>query len=271
MADPIDEIVNFPPRTDAGYKPKLDLFFNNQLQLFVAQLNAVAVAFNNNATNSTSTSPVLISVANGKVFNVGAGKSYLPGMWVIAANSTTNYIIGIVSSYSGSTLTVDAKSIGGSGTLSSWNISLCPPQLNIPGDHEVVLNTGAGNGTTNTLIRRYVNVQRNVGTAISYADSATLGASFTINTDGVYAISRTEVFNSTNTRFGITKDGTVATAIDLVAASERLAIGQLTATPSPMTINWTGRLVAGDVIRPHDGPANTSVSAQCRFSIVRVA
>lgn len=271
MADPIDEIVNFPPRTDAGYKPKLDLFFNNQLQLFVAQLNAVAVAFNNNATNSTSTSSVLISVANGKVFNVGAGKSYLPGMWVIAANSTTNYIIGIVSSYSGSTLTVDAKSIGGSGTLASWNISLCPPQLNIPGDHEVVLNTGAGNGTTNTLIRRYVNVQRNVGTAISYADSATLGASFTINTDGIYAINRTEVFNSVSARFGISENGTVAASIESVAASERLAIGNVAGTSSPTMINWTGRLASGDVIRPHDSAPSTSISAQCRFSIVRLA
>lgn len=271
MADPIDEIVNFPPRTDAGYKAKLDLFFNAQLQLFVSQLNAVALAFNNNSTNSTSTSSVLISVATGKVFNVGAGKSYLPGMWVIAANSTTNYIIGMVSSYSGSTLTVDAKSIGGTGTLSSWNISLCPPQLNLPGDHEVVLNTGAANGTTNTLIRRYANVQRNVGTSISYADSATLGASFTINSDGIYSINRTEIYNSVVARFGISENGTVATSIESVAASERLAIGTVSGTSSPTVISWTGRLASGDVIRPHDSISSAPISAACRFSIVRLA
>ena len=52
----------------------------------------------------------------------------------------------------------------------------------------VRLNTSNGYGSTNTVIKRYTNVVTNQGVDITYADSATLGASFTINTAGVYAI-----------------------------------------------------------------------------------
>lgn len=45
-----------------------------------------------------------------------------------------------------------------------------------------------GQGSTNTEIFRFTNIETNVGGDITYADSATLGASFTINTAGVYAL-----------------------------------------------------------------------------------
>jgi hypothetical protein len=59
---------------------------------------------------------------------------------------------------------------------------------------EVRLNTVNGFGSTNTMIRRFTNTTINTGTDITYADSATLGATFTINTAGVYAISYSDSF-----------------------------------------------------------------------------
>lgn len=53
---------------------------------------------------------------------------------------------------------------------------------------EVRVRTFNGRGAVNTEIFRFTNVDTNVGTAISYADSTNNGGSFTINTAGVYAL-----------------------------------------------------------------------------------
>lgn len=51
---------------------------------------------------------------------------------------------------------------------------------------EVWLSTWTGTGSTNTNIGRYSTIDRNFGTDITLTQSATLGDSFTVNTDGVY-------------------------------------------------------------------------------------
>jgi hypothetical protein len=63
-----------------------------------------------------------------------------------------------------------------------------PPCL----ESEVMVDTGNGFGSGNTKVRRFANVDINVGSDITYADSATDGASFTINTNGIYTISYTD-------------------------------------------------------------------------------
>jgi hypothetical protein len=59
-------------------------------------------------------------------------------------------------------------------------------------ESEVMVDTGNGFGSTNTKYRRFANIDVNVGSDITYADSSTDGASFTINHDGLYAISYTD-------------------------------------------------------------------------------
>ena len=59
-------------------------------------------------------------------------------------------------------------------------------------DAEVIVQGGNGFGSTNTIVRRFSNVVVNIGSAITYADDLTYGASFLINTPGVYAITYTE-------------------------------------------------------------------------------
>jgi hypothetical protein len=67
--------------------------------------------------------------------------AYLPGDRVRISFSSSNYEEGVVSAYSGVTLTVNIDRVIGSGTYSTWNIG-------IAGDVGPTGPTGSGGGTT---------------------------------------------------------------------------------------------------------------------------
>ena len=118
---------------------------------------------------------------------------------------------------------------------------------NSVGDHEVTVHTGNGYGSTNSRIRRFTTALVNTGTAITYADSATLGATFTINENGIYAMTLQEVGAST-TRMGLSRNSTqLSTSIVSIAVAERLAFSE--ALNPYESLSHTRRLTAGDVIR----------------------
>lgn len=135
----------------------------------------------------------------------------------------------------------------------------------------VRLNTANGYGSTNTKIRRFTNTVTNQGSDITYADSATLGSSFTINTTGVYSISYSEV-GSAGMYAGLSLNTTVpTTSVQSIPVAEVLSIGNPGAN-APQTIPWTGLLVVGSIIRPHtDGTAAGTPASGSQFTIVRVA
>ena len=134
----------------------------------------------------------------------------------------------------------------------------------------VRVNTSNGYGSTNTKIRRFTNVVTNIGTDITYADSATLGGSFTINTSGIYSISYTD-----------SSTGTLELALTVNDPSP--TVGPSSVTPANILSGsdagsanywalavWTGYLNAGDVIRAHtDGAA--AGSRVSLFTIAKVA
>lgn len=114
------------------------------------------------------------------------------------------------------------------------------------------LDTVNGHGSTNTVIQRFVNVTQSVGSAVTYADSATLGASFTINVTGYYAIGYAGCY-STATYNGISLNSAqLTTGIVSIAAADRLSMNISATLDNPVPSYWTGPLTAGDVIRPHD-------------------
>jgi hypothetical protein len=151
-ADP----ANFPTRADA---------FLAALPTFGSQLNAAATnAFNNaveadqdasaadshriaaaasanaaaasaltavNAPGSQGTSTSSHNISTGsKTFTTQSGKSWIGGQWVLISNSASaaNYMVGYITAYSGTSLTVDVQSTAGSGTgVTTWNISLAAP------------------------------------------------------------------------------------------------------------------------------------------------
>lgn len=74
---------------------------------------------------ATSTTSLLIAAAS-KSFTTQAGLAYTVGARVRASSAadTSNYMEGLVTSYSGTTLVVNVTRVGGSGTLNDWNINL---------------------------------------------------------------------------------------------------------------------------------------------------
>lgn len=197
----ITQIGAFPLRNDPAFKAYLDTYFSTILPNFSAELDEVATAFNNNTLSATSNSPHSINLTAGKVFSVAAGLSFLKGMWVVAVSTVTtdtnNYMVCMVQNYTGTSLTLDPKSIAGAvGPYASWRIVIVPPGQSAVTKSEVRLDTGAGYGTTNTFIRNFGTIGLNTGTALTPATSATLGASITVNVTGVYAITYQEVSNS---------------------------------------------------------------------------
>lgn len=74
---------------------------------------------------ATSTSSVEIGTGS-KTFTVQSGRGYSAGQLVRVSNSSSNYIEGTVTSYSGTTLIINvpAGRAIGSGTYTSWNVNI---------------------------------------------------------------------------------------------------------------------------------------------------
>lgn len=113
---------------------------------------ASAVTAANAAAGLVSTSTTSVTIGTGsKVFTTQASKQYTAGAWVVITGvSPSDYMLGQVTTYSGTTLTVDVTYTSGSGTFSSWNISLSGPQ-GIQGI-QGIQGTAGFNGTPDFLL-----------------------------------------------------------------------------------------------------------------------
>lgn len=136
----------------------------------------------------------------------------------------------------------------------------------------VRLNTSNGYGSTNTVIRRFTNVAVNTGSDITYADSSTLGATFTINTAGVYAVSYADQFSSASS-IGLSLNSTqLTTSIAGITAADKLSEMDSAGINYSVACSWAGYLSAGSVVRAHtqgvSSGANTGIG---KFTIVRIA
>lgn len=161
---------------------------------------------------------------------------------------------------------VNALSVAADGT-----ITLLKVPLNAAVQSMVRLNTANGNGSTNTKIRRFTNVVTNQGSDITYADSATLGATFTINTNGVYAINYTDSF-TTGEFLGVSLNSSqLSTVIYSITVGDVLAITATAGANDPYSCSWTGYLAAGGIVRAHIGGGTTGIASRGQFTITRVA
>ena len=90
---------------------------------------------------ATSTTSLAIGTGS-KAFTTQSGLAYSVGARVRASSAadTSNYMEGLVTSYSGTTLTVNVTRTSGSGTLADWNI-------NLAGDVGATGATGAAGST----------------------------------------------------------------------------------------------------------------------------
>ena len=140
------------------------------------------------------------------------------------------------------------KFVTTNGTVASWATVTA-------GDNEVYVNYGNGLGSVNTYVRRFTTTVRNVGTAITYADSATLGASFTINETGLYSVYYSDAMSggSGGCCIGINTSPT-ASALTLIFTTPSALAGAFYYTNVGVTTfsSRVVRLTAGDVLRPYN-------------------
>lgn len=131
---------------------------------------------------------------------------------------------------------------------------------------QVWVNTGNGYGSTNDKIRRFTTTVSSVGTGITYADSASAGASFTINEDGIYAIDYADSSSAAALQIGVSLNSSqLTTAIGAITAADRIAYEHTSAASFFASTQAIVRLSSGDVIRPHN-QVNTSPVNDARVS-----
>ncbi len=131
----------------------------------------------------------------------------------------------------------------------------------------VVVAIANGFGSTNTAVRRWTNIVTNQGSDITYADSATLGGQFTINTAGVYAISVADQYSAANLATGITLNQTSVTAV----SANQLVIVSSTAANLVYQCGVTMYFPAGSVIRAVGNGISGTNTVYAYFSATRVA
>ena len=113
----------------------------------------------------------------------------------------------------------------------------------------VRLTGSNGYGTTNTAIWRFTTQVTNQGTDITYASSAANGDTFTVNTNGVYAITYTNQFNATQW-MGLSLNATGAdltTNVYALTASKMLSSVYTSSASGAGIASWTGYLPAGSL------------------------
>jgi hypothetical protein len=143
----------------------------------------------------------------------------------------------------------------------------------VPAQSMVRVNTANGYGSTNTVVRKFTNVTNGVngaviqGTDVTLANDAALGASFTVNTNGVYAIAWNDQLSASSFMAITLNDTAIGTA------SSMLSAGSNSAANFPGSVSWTGYLAAGSVIRCVVGssPASGTSTTYVQFTMTRVA
>ena len=177
------------------------------------------------------------------------------------------------------TATLARKSDGSGGDIFSVGSDGVVTLTSVPkvtAVQSMVRLTGSnGFGTTNTAIWRFTTTVTNQGTDITYAASATNGDTFTVNTNGVYAITYTNQFNATQW-IGLSLNATGAdlTAnIVSLAASKILSSSATSAANYPVVVSWTGYLPTGSIIMAHNGVSAVAGTntASVNFTITRVS
>lgn len=200
---------------------------------------------------------------------MSASKSFVGGMYLVIAETAApsiNSMLAQVTSYSGTTLIVNVISVVGSGTIAAWTISQSALITPIIGNQEAYVVTHNGYGATNTKIPRFTTSQSMQGTDITYADSAANGASFTINTTGIYSCVY-QAGHGTGGMIGWSVDSTeLTTAIISITDADRLGACHLQAQHGECVV--MAYLTAGQVLRPHtDG---TALDASSKYGWARV-
>lgn len=140
------------------------------------------------------------------------------------------------------------------------------------GNDFAIAYTGNGHGSTNTDIRKYSS-NSSAGSSITYATSASAGASFTINATGIYSITMKDTRSGGTAEFGASKNSAnlSTSIINLTPLTEALFWSDSSVANSYASWSGTFYLTSGDVVRPHDdGSPNDTFTFGAVFLIRRI-
>ncbi|HSH98884.1 MAG: hypothetical protein ACAH07_06045 [Methylophilaceae bacterium] len=118
-----------PTRKQAGFSDLFSAWLTWFVGIFIVDLNNFAANLSLTQVQDTSSSSLAIGTG-AKVFAVSAGKGFVPGMYLVMADTSapsSNSMVGQVVSYLGTTLTMNITSTRGSGTVATWTISQSAP------------------------------------------------------------------------------------------------------------------------------------------------
>lgn len=169
-----------------------------------------------------------------------------------------------------------ANIVTAAGDRSIWESDgttvYCVAYIRAVGEHCVSVHTGNGHGSGSTCIRRFTTTLTNTGAAITYADSASLGATFTINQPGYYEVFYIDALSSGLAYHGISVNSAeLTTAVVSITAATRFGITSSPAAGTGGAVTRVLKLAAGDVVRPHTaGTQDNTNAALSAFSIRRI-
>jgi hypothetical protein len=212
-----------------------------------------------NASTSGGGGVIVTSDASGDL-NIQSG-----GSTVVAVTSAGVAVTGTLAATGAVSGTTGTFTGAVSGTTGTFTGAVTTPLS------YVRLNTANGYGSTNTKIRRFTTTVNSAGTDITYADSATLGGTFTINTNGVYSVSFSDQYGTAD-YLGISINSTqLTTNIVSITAADILSVCTAPAASQPAACSATFYAAAASIIRAHTaGSATGPIVNACQFTIARV-
>lgn len=245
---------------------------------------ALAIDTSNNLTFAgnivaTSSAGVLApdkggtGVANNSASTMTISGSFALTLTLTGTTSLTLPTSGTVATIAGSQALTNKTMSGASNTFSAIPYTAVTSFAS----SQVLCDTpGAaadGWGSTNTTIRRFTNAS-STGTDITYADSATLGGSFTINTAGLYSVSYSDLYTAGRSKAGVSiNSAQLTTDIINITTANRVtaALAGDSGVSALVSVSAVVRCAASDVIRAHANGVNDSTGAFVQFRIVRIA
>lgn len=258
-----------------------DALTANPLSQFAATTSAQLAGVISDETGTGvvvfSTSPTLITPALGTPASGVATNLTGTAAGLTAGNATNAATAATSNALKSATTTVNVSSATApaagqlltatSATAATWQT----PDDGV-GNQVAQVSTGNGFGSTNTTCRRFTTTVSAVGSDITYADSAANGATFTINTAGLYEIVYFDTYNFAGGEACITKNSAALTSPPSgQTAANVLAWGPSGFASVPAFVSVVASLAASDVIRAQTPTyVNGSTALNSGFSIRRV-
>lgn len=97
-----------------------------------ASADSATTALNAPGTQGTSTTSLAIGLGSKSLTLAQTGKAFVVGQYVQIVNSTTGWMVGLITAFTSGTgaMTVNVTNSGGTGTLASWTVTPTnPPEL----------------------------------------------------------------------------------------------------------------------------------------------